>query len=235
MGLGRALRTWGMYPALLATIFLAGCGDSTPDATTSDASVPASTAGSATNTAGNATNASAPTISGSPTDTVVAGQSYSFVPTTTNPADGTLGYSISNKPAWATLNTVTGALTGTPSVADVGTYSNITISVSNGSASASLAAFSINVTQPATNSASLSWAPPTQNTNGSALTDLAGYTVYYGTSSTDMTQSIELTNPSLTSYVVSDLPSGTYYFSIVAYSSDGTQSTQSNLGSKTII
>jgi hypothetical protein len=215
-----------MYPALLATIFLAGCGDSTPDGATSDASVTANTA----------TNASAPTISGSPTDTVVAGQSYSFVPTTTNPADGTLGYSITNKPAWATLNTVTGALTGTPSVTDVGSYSNITISVSNGSASASLAAFSIDVTQPAaSNSASLSWSPPTQNTNGSALTDLAGYTVYYGTSSTDMTETIQLANPSLTSYVVSDLPSGTYYFSIVAYSSDGTQSTQSNLGSKTII
>ena len=226
MGPGRAIRTLSMYPALLATIFLAGCGDSTPDGATSDASVTANTA----------TNASAPTISGSPTDTVVAGQSYSFVPTTTNPADGTLGYSITNKPAWATLNTVTGALTGTPSVTDVGSYSNITISVSNGSASASLAAFSIDVTQPAaSNSASLSWSPPTQNTNGSALTDLAGYTVYYGTSSTDMTQTIELTNPSLTSYVVSNLPSGTYYFSIVAYSSDGTQSTQSNLGSKTII
>jgi hypothetical protein len=226
MGPGRAIRTLSMYPALLATIFLAGCGDSTPDGATSDASVTANTA----------TNASAPTISGSPTDTVVAGQSYSFVPTTTNPADGTLGYSITNKPAWATLNTVTGALTGTPSVTDVGSYSNITISVSNGSASASLAAFSIDVTQPAaSNSASLSWSPPTQNTNGSALTDLAGYTVYYGTSSTDMTQTIQLANPSLTSYVVSDLPSGTYYFSIVAYSSDGTQSTQSNLGSKTII
>jgi hypothetical protein len=225
-----------MYPALLATMFLAGCGDSTPDAATSDASVTASTVGSATNTAGNATSASALTISGSPTETVIAGQAYSFEPTTTNPADGTLGYSISNKPAWATFNTVTGALTGTPGVADVGTDSNITISVSNGSASTSLAAFSINVTQPvASNSASLSWAPPTQNTDGSALTDLAGYTVYYGTSSTDMTQTIELTNPSLTSYVVNDLPSGTYYFSIVAYSSDGTQSAQSNLGSKTII
>jgi hypothetical protein len=198
--------------------------------------VTSSTAGSVTNTAGNAASASAPTISGSPTDTVVAGQSYSFAPTTTNPADGTLGYSISNNPAWATFSTVTGALTGTPSVADVGTYSNITISVRNGSALASLAAFSINVTQPvASNSASLSWAPPTQNTNGSALTDLAGYTVYYGTSSTDMTQTIQLTNPSLTSYVISNLPSGTYYFSIVAYASDGTQSAQSNLGSKTII
>jgi hypothetical protein len=225
-----------MYPALLAMMFLAGCGDSTPDGATSDASVTANTAGGATNAAGDATSASAPTISGSPTDTVVAGQSYSFVPTTTNPADGTLGYSITNKPTWATLNTVTGALTGTPSVADVGSYSNITISVSNGSASASLAAFSIDVTQPAaSNSASLSWSPPTQNTNGSALTDLAGYTVYYGTSSTDMTETIQLANPSLTSYVVSDLPSGTYYFSIVAYSSDGTQSAQSNLGSKTIL
>ena len=45
----------------------------------------------------------------------------------------------------------------------------------------SLPAFSITVTQVGLGSMSLSWTPPTQNTDGSALTDLAGYKLYYGT------------------------------------------------------
>jgi hypothetical protein len=175
--------------------------------------------------------ATTPTISGSPPLSDVAGQAYSFVPTTTNPGAGTLGFSITNKPAWASFSTVTGALTGTPTSAQAGTYSNILISASNGTASASLAAFSVTVT---TGSASLSWDAPTQNTNGTPVTDLAGYTIYYGTSPSALTQSVQVANPSATSYVVSGLSAGTYYFAVSAYSTEGTQSAQSSVGSKTI-
>ena len=180
----------------------------------------------------------APTISGSPAASDTAGQAYSFVPTTTNSGGGTLTFSISNMPAWASFNATTGALSGTPSSAQVGSYANIVIGVSNGSASASLAAFSINVTASpvaATGAADLSWTPPTQNTDGTPLTDLAGYTIYYGTNSGSLTQTIQLASPSATSYVVSNLNAGTYYFAVQAYSSDGTRSTLSALGSKTIL
>jgi hypothetical protein len=172
-----------------------------------------------------------PTISGSPSSSDFAGQAYRFVPTTTNPGGGALGFSIANKPAWASFSTVTGALTGTPSSAQVGTYSNILISVSNGKASASLAAFSITV---ATGSATVFWTAPTQNTNGTPLTDLAGYTIYYGTSPSALTQTIQLANPSATSYMVGALSAGTYYFAVAAYTAAGTQSTRSSAGSKTI-
>ena len=172
-----------------------------------------------------------PTISGSPSLSDLVGQAYSFVPTTTNPGGGTLGFSITNKPAWATFSTVTGALAGTPSSAQAGPYSNILISVSNGKASASLAAFSITVT---TGSATVSWTAPTQNTNGTPLTDLAGYTISYGSSPSSLTQTIQLANPSATSYVVSNLSPGTYYFAVAAYATDGTQSVESPVGSKTI-
>src|SRR5207248_8287981 len=91
----------------------------------------------------------APTISGSPATSVVAGQNYSFTPTTTDPSGGTLTFSISNPPSWATFSTSTGQLSGTPATGNVGTYSNIVISVSDGMQSASLAAFSISVTAPA--------------------------------------------------------------------------------------
>src|SRR6185312_7805838 len=55
----------------------------------------------------------------------------------------TLTFTITNKPSWATFSSTTGALTGTPATSDVGTDANITISVSDGTQSASLTAFSI--------------------------------------------------------------------------------------------
>jgi len=88
---------------------------------------------------------SPPTISGSPPTSVTAGQAYSFTPTTTDPSGKTLTFSISNGPSWATFSTSTGKLSGTPAAANAGTYSNIVISVSDGTASASLPAFSITV------------------------------------------------------------------------------------------
>jgi len=68
-------------------------------------------------------------------------------------------------------------------------------------------------------SVTLSWSPPTQNSDGSSLTNLAGYTLHYGTASQDYTGSIEITAPTQTSYVVSDssFPPGKYYFAISAY------------------
>jgi hypothetical protein len=86
-----------------------------------------------------------PTISGSPTASVTAGQSYSFTPTAAGPSGDTLTFSITNKPGWASFNASTGQLSGTPSSSSVGSYSNIGISVSDGSQSASLPAFSIAV------------------------------------------------------------------------------------------
>ncbi|MHB8816021.1 MAG: putative Ig domain-containing protein, partial [Steroidobacteraceae bacterium] len=77
---------------------------------------------------------------------MTAGQAYTFTPTTTDPSGKTLTFSITNSPSWATFSTSTGALTGSPSGSNVGSYSNIKISVSDGTNSASLAAFSITVT-----------------------------------------------------------------------------------------
>src|SRR5208283_4138058 len=81
--------------------------------------------------------------------------------------------------------------------------------------------------------ASLSWTPPTTNTNGTALTDLAGYTVYYGTASGNYTQNVNVGN--VTTYTVSSLAAGTtYYFAAAAFDSSGNQSAYSNEVSKTI-
>ena len=73
----------------------------------------------------------------------------------------------------------------------------------------------------------LSWSAPTENTNGSALTNLAGYIIYYGTSASAMTQTIDINTVGMLTYVVDNLSAGSWYFQIVAVNSAGEQSTPS--------
>jgi len=175
-----------------------------------------------------------PTISGSPVTSVGVGNPYSFTPTTTDPSGNPLTFSIENQPSWATFNTHSGSLSGTPGAGAAGSYANIVISVSDGTARASLASFSITVTQAASGSATLNWSAPTQNTNGTPLTNLAGFHIYYGTSAGNLNQTVQVANAGLTTYVLSDLAAGIWYFSINAYSTTGAESVISNIASEAI-
>ena len=177
-----------------------------------------------------------PTISGTPAMAVTEGSTYSFTPAASDANGNTLAFSVQNKPSWATFNTVSGNLSGTPGSGDLGTDSGITISVSDGTTSVALAAFSIVVSAPstATGTALISWVPPTQNSDGSALTTLAGFNIYYGTSASSLTQVQTVAGTGLTSYTVNNLASGTWYFAVSAYTSTGAESGLSNTSSKTI-
>lgn len=146
----------------LGASILSGCGGSSSNAS---AATPAQTAAgggvsstSATGSSPSGSSASntAPSISGTPATTVVAGSAYSFTPTATDTDGDALTYSIHNPPAWASFNTSTGQLSGSPASSDVGTDSNITISVSDGHASAALPAFSISVTPTPSSTMTLS-------------------------------------------------------------------------------
>ena len=138
----------------------------------------------------------APTISGTPATSVTAGTAYNFQPSGADADGDTLTYTIQNKPTWATFNGSTGRLSGTPTTAAAGVYSAIVISVTDTKDTVSLPAFSITVTAPTTNgSATLSWTPPTQNTDGSTINNLAGFRIQYGTSASALTQTIEVTTP----------------------------------------
>ncbi|MDX2321571.1 MAG: DUF4347 domain-containing protein [Moritella sp.] len=90
----------------------------------------------------------APVISGTPAITVAEDTSYSFTPAVTDVDSGdTKTFSISNKPSWAIFSSTTGGLSGTPTNDNIGTTSNIIITVTDSSnASASLSAFSLTVT-----------------------------------------------------------------------------------------
>jgi hypothetical protein len=176
----------------------------------------------------------APVISGTPTRSVNAGSAYSFRPTASDPDGNALTYSIANRPSWAAFNTSTGALTGTPSASQVGSYGNITISVSDGRATTSLAAFAIAVVDVSNGGAALTWTAPTSNTDGSTLSNLAGYRISYGTNASALTQTVQISNPSVTTYSLSNLSPGTYYFAVRAYTSNGTESNNSNVSTKVI-
>jgi hypothetical protein len=176
----------------------------------------------------------APTISGSPATTIVEGQTYSFTPTASDADGDTLTFSIVNRPSWATFDAGTGRLSGTPGAGTAATYSNVQIRVSDGTVEASLPAFSITVQQAANGSATLSWTAPTTRTDGSALTNLAGYRLRYGNSAGNYPNTINITNPGLTSYVVNNLASGTWHFVLAAYDANGLESSNTNPVSKTI-
>ncbi|OHU94935.1 Ig-like domain-containing protein [Pseudoalteromonas byunsanensis] len=80
----------------------------------------------------------APTISGSPDTTALQDSLYSFTPQAGDVDGDTLTFSVSSQPSWLTFDTSTGELSGTPTQSDVGSTTNIVITVSDGSLSASL-------------------------------------------------------------------------------------------------
>ncbi len=100
------------------------------------------------------------------------------------------------------------------------TTGRITITGSNGSSSSSIGPFTIAVKAPVlptTGSATLSWTEPTENTDGTPITGLAGYHIYYGTSQGSLTSTITVASATETSYVITGLAPGTYYFTVVAF------------------
>ena len=222
---------------LVAAMLLAGCSGSDPTATgTSAASASPAAEGSSTVTTPTSSAASVgtPKVSGQPVTALNANTAYVFVPTTSDASGTTLVFAIQNKPSWATFNTSTGELAGTPNSSNTGTYNDIVISVSNGVATAALPAFNISVTQISTGSVTLSWLPPTTNTNGTALTNLAGYKIYYGTNPSALTHSLQITSPGIASYVIENLSPATWYFSLVSYNAASVESQLSPVVSKTI-
>ena len=209
----------------MALPMLGGCPGSTNDEVVSNAAAPPPTGG------GN----SAPTISGTPPSATKIGEPYSFIPSASDPDGDNLTFSILNKPHWAAFDTTTGNLSGVPNLGDEGAYANIEISVSDGSLSASLPTFSVDVTQVALGSVTLSWTPPTQNEDGSVLTDLAAYKFYYGTASGSYPNSIRVDNPGIASFVIDNLSPNIYFFVATAINGSGVESRFSNEATKQVL
>lgn len=86
----------------------------------------------------------------------------------------------------------------------------------------------------ATGTATLSWVAPQTKADGSALSNLAGYRIYYGTGSGNYTESVTISDPLVTTYTVQNLPASTYYFVLRAYDKSNAESASSAEVSKTI-
>jgi len=184
--------------------------------------------------AANPTANSSPTIAGNPASDTKYGEMYEFVPNASDADGDTLTFDVQSKPNWANFDLSTGRLYGQPTLADVGEYSGIVVSVSDSASSASLPAFSIAVTETALGAVTLSWVAPTQNSDGSPLMDLAGYKIYYRKNSGSYNQAVQLDNPSITTYVVEQLSPATYYFAATALNTSGVESSFSAEVTRTV-
>jgi hypothetical protein len=160
--------------------------------------------------------------------TVVHHSTYSFVPVASDADQDVLTFSINNMPSWASFDSASGALTGAPSAVDLGTYAGITIDVSDGTASATLAPFAIEVVAVATGTLTISWQAPTENADGSPLIDLAGYRVRWGWHTGMYPNEVYVGNPSLTRLVMDNLVPAEYFIVITAVDVSNNDSTVSN-------
>lgn len=84
-------------------------------------------------------------------------------------------------------------------------------------------------TQSSSGTVTLSWTPPTENMDGSYLTDLAGYNIYYGVNHGTYSKKLNIDNPGIATYVVTNLAPSTYYFVATSYNSSGIESPYSSV------
>lgn len=180
-----------------------------------------------------------PVVSGVPSVQVTAGSPYSFQPRASDADGDELVFSAVGLPDWASIDSRTGLIQGTPGEADVGTTGQIIVRVWDGMAAASLPAFFITVVpaaQQGTGFAELTWTPPTQNTDGSPLSaaDVAAYRIYMGNTAASLRRIAEV-GGSTTAFKVEELDAGTHHFAVTAVSRSGIESGFSKIGSKTIM
>jgi hypothetical protein len=229
--MGTPVSTPKLFCAFALSVALAACGGG-GDSSDGTAAAPKDQSGGLT---GGATPAnSKPTIAGTPPTAAVTNQQYVFAPKAQDADGDVLTFRVNNAPPWASFDLASGKLQGTPKPSDVGTYADITITVTDGADDAALTAFSITVQDVAPGSVELSWQAPTENEDGSPLTDLAGYKVYWGTTPGEYPNSITIDNPGVMTYLVDNLAANTYYFVATAFNTDGTESAPSDMATATL-
>ena len=228
-------KTRALALSLLVSVSLTACFDSGNKRVSSAGPDPVATPPDPTTSPPISVPNQAPTISGTPLTSAKTNEAYSFQPTAVDPDGDKVTFNVYNKPAWATFDPATGKLAGTPSSSSTGKFSNITIVASDGTNSDELGPFEITVASTnTTGSATLSWQPPTENADGSPLTNLAGYMIRYGTQSDALTLEVNISNPGITTAMIENLAPATWYFTVSAYTSTGVESMPSAVGSKTV-
>jgi len=164
------------------------------------------------------------------------GATFDYQPVAQDPESDTLRFTAVNLPTWASLDSASGRISGTPGPTDEGVYESISITVADETHKVVTAPFSITVNPALEGSgvASLQWETPSSKVSGEPLDDLAGYRILYGRSSSDLDHSVLIADPATTSYQFSSLSSGVWYFAVVAVNSDGLEGPPTTLASKSI-
>ncbi|MEJ2692713.1 MAG: fibronectin type III domain-containing protein [Candidatus Thiodiazotropha sp.] len=124
-------------------------------------------------------------------------------------------------------------LTGSETIDSLTTDSHFVLSCTNSSGTTT-ESIDVVITMSGNGTALVSWTPPTENTDGSVLTDLAGYKIYYGATSNNYTEVVSIDNPGLSSYQINNLTAADWYFVVTAVNSSDVESSFSNEVSKTI-
>ena len=104
----------------------------------------------------------------------------------------------------------------------------ITVTAEDTTGATTSRSISVNRESGLIGSGSLSWAAPTARSDGSTLTNLAGYKIYYGRMSGIYDFQIDIDSPGVLTYLVENLVSGDWYFALTAYDSEGIESDRSN-------
>ena len=229
-----------LVPLLAMALTACGGSSTTPDGATasetSDESILGKISGAFSGL--RRTRNKPPTISGDPLTAIETAKAYVFQPTASDPEGQPLTFTVANMPSWMHFDASTGALTGVPSAALAGVYANIVVAVSDGRNLSSLAPFNVSVLAPSppptpvANNATIQWNAPTTNEDGSTLTNLAGFKVYYGRAANTLDQVIQIASPSTTSQVIQNLTTGTWYFAVSTLNAAGIESQLSALATR---
>lgn len=79
-------------------------------------------------------------------------------------------------------------------------------------------------------SLTISWEAPLTNEDGTELTNLAGYNIYYTSSSSEESYTVTINNPSVTKYVIDNMSIGsTYSFTMTAFNLVGSESERTDI------
>ena len=173
-----------------------------------------------------------PELTGTP-EVALAQEAYFFSPQLSGTSSA-FAFSAENLPAWADIDSADGTVSGIPGTSDVGLHEGIMIVATDGGTTLELGPLTIEVWSVGDRSVTVNWQPPSENEDGTVLSDLAGFTVRYGRSDTSFDSVVDVSNPGLTSFVVDGLVPGTYYFTTTAYNAAGSESEPSAIASGTI-
>jgi hypothetical protein len=166
------------------------------------------------------------------------GSSYTYQPSASDPEGDALRFTAENLPSWASIDSTTGRISGTPGPDDAGAYESIVITVADATRSTETSPFTINViagdANASTGVASLRWEPPATKVDGSPLDDLAGYRILYGRRSDDLDRSVYIDDPSATGFEFSTLSPGLWYFAVVGVNAAGLEGPPTIVATKSI-